>query len=369
MWPSGAAVSIPGFDGDTVRALAATGDGRVFLMRHPANGPVLWIDRDDRTHTLLDASGTAPFTFPAEHLLFDPAGNALIASTSGGWTPQPACATNVCSFFRTPLSADGKRVGGPVTCNSYATSSQEVMSLDLLPNGFVLATVASGAPFSDPKLITVDPLTLAIQPFASPGPGDLDGGYWSDALGAAVVLDDAANVLRAYAPGAGGLGTVISTSVAVSDFTSGYSPVEGMWQVDVAGPGCPGWADLYGAPLFGSAGFSPWLTLRGCPALGEKLGLVLSRALGGAPGLIAVGLAPAATPFLGGTLLVDPSATLIPVQTLGTAGVAGAGGFDLPVKITAPVLVGVPLYLQVFVADPGAPQGVSLTNGLELVLG
>jgi hypothetical protein len=92
--------------------------------------------------------------------------------------------------------------------------------------------------------------------------------------------------------------------------------------------------------------------------------------LGGATGALAWGLAPAALPFKGGTLLVSlgPPGGLIPMVFPGV----GAGGGGLVLSFTLPDdpgLAGVSVWLQVLAKDAGAPKGVSLSNGLEERIG
>jgi hypothetical protein len=47
----------------------------------------------------------------------------------------------------------------------------------------------------------------------------------------------------------------------------------------------------------------------------------------------------------------------------GSSGVPGAGSFSLSGQV---FFEGQSLYLQVFLNDPGAPKGVSISNGLEV---
>jgi energy-converting hydrogenase Eha subunit H len=365
---NGAAVSIPGFDGKSLRALAPTGDGRVYFLNHNPLGPIQYFDANDVTHTLLNEAGTAPFDFAVEHLLYHAPSNSLIASNSGWWSTNH-CATNSCSFFRIPLSADGTRVGGPIACSSYATGSQEVMSLDYLPGGNVLATLANGSFWGGAQMASFNPFTLAVAPWASPQHGDLNGGLWSSRIGKAVILDDTTNLLRTVVAGQGGTAPVLVTSVNVGDGSTGYSPSESMWEIDLNGPGCTGYADQYGAGLAGKGAIVPVLTLTGCPDLNQPIAVVATGVVGAAPGFLGIAAAPAAIPLFGGTLLVSPSAVMLPVFAAGTPGLAGAGQFTLPFTATDPALLGVSIFLQAGFADVQAVQGVALTNGLQVVFG
>ena len=368
--PNGAAVPIPALDGKSLRAITPIGDGRVYLQENFSAwvaGPLQYLDANDALHTVMDASGTAPFQFAVEHLVYHAPTNALVATTSNWWSYND-CAPSGASVFRIPLSADGSQVAGPITCNSYASSNEEIMSLDYLPGGKLLMTVASGAFFSGEKLVTVDPVTLAIAPWAVQPVGDVNGGYWSAKIGKAIVLDDGSNVLRTYTAGSTGPGPVLATDVPVSDFTSGYAPTDSMWELDVLGPACQGYADVYGAGLAGKGGIVPVITAAGCPDVGSPFSIAIASGLGGTSGILALGPAPASIPLFGGTIHGSPAASF-PIALGGAPGVAGAGSLAIPVTIADPAMAGVATFLQAGLIDVAAPQLVSLTSGLQIVIG
>jgi len=128
---------------------------------------------------------------------------------------------------------------------------------------------------------------------------------------------------------------------------------------------CLGSATEYGTGLGGSGGFVPHLSAQGCPGLTTTFGLALDQALGGASGLLLIGVAQTSVPLVGGTLLVAPPLLMLPVATPGVG--AGAGALAFTVFIPDdPTLSGVQVYLQAGMADPGAPFGYSLSNGLSV---
>lgn len=132
---------------------------------------------------------------------------------------------------------------------------------------------------------------------------------------------------------------------------------------------CYGRASSYGAGVAGSGGLVPALGSSGCPDLGAGLTLTLSVAVGGAPGMLLVGVAPAALPKWTGTVLVTRS-LLLPFVLGGSPGVAGAGSLSLPTIVPGTAaLVGSSAFLQALVTDPGAAAHVSLSPGLELEFG
>ena len=118
----------------------------------------------------------------------------------------------------------------------------------------------------------------------------------------------------------------------------------------------------YGTGLAGTLGIPP-LVASAPPFLNATITLDLGNS---APwytvGLFLAGQARAATPGFGGTILVDPLASF--------PFVAPPGTLHWPVDLPAVELLAGDVYVvQALLLDPGAPLGVALSNGLELVLG
>lgn len=367
---NGTASPIAGIANLALKALCSAGDGRVFYQHaSPASDEIHWLDAANGIHTLLDASGTNPFVFPVEHMLWHAPSNSLLATTSAVWSTN-TCVAGSCSIFRIPLSFDGTRIASAPVCAPIATASQEIMSMDHLPGGDVLLCLGSGtSPVYPNLLLRVDPGTLAATPYASPSVGDLNGACYCPNIGRVVVLDDGANVLRTYLPGGSGGGTVLATNLAVSPGSSGYSPRETMWKVDTNGPGCAGAAIAYGTGLAGAGGFVPTLGVAGCPAAGTPFTLSIELLVGGTIGVIGLGDGPAAIPALGGTLLIFPVVATVVVVAGGAPLVPGAGNAGLPLLVADPSLIGLAFWFQGAFLDAAAAQGWSLTNGLQLVIG
>lgn len=119
----------------------------------------------------------------------------------------------------------------------------------------------------------------------------------------------------------------------------------------------------YGVGLGGALGV-PILDSAGQPAqVGNgDFELVVKGAQPGAPTFVALGLQQLSLPLFGGTLLLLPFKT----QTTQTDAFGQAhAAFPIP---ALPALAGVPLFFQAAVLDPTAPQGFSLTAGLQSVL-
>lgn len=128
-----------------------------------------------------------------------------------------------------------------------------------------------------------------------------------------------------------------------------------------------GVASTYGAGLAGSGGFVPQLTSQGWPAITAGFGITIDQALGGARGFLLLGFVPASLDFSGGKLLVLPPWVMVPIAVSGS----GPGGGQLVIDVIMPddqSLVNVQLYAQGVFLDSGAAKGLSLTNGLSILI-
>jgi Tol biopolymer transport system component len=119
---------------------------------------------------------------------------------------------------------------------------------------------------------------------------------------------------------------------------------------------------VYGAGLAGTLGV-PHLTSRASPVLGRTLGIDGGNSSGEYDvGALFLGFEATSLPTWGGELVVVPAIT----QLIGLTpwGMSMVG----PIPDDAS-LDGLELYLQIAELDAGAPHGIALTNGLELLLG
>jgi hypothetical protein len=348
--------------GAGITALASAGDGRVYLRKA---GVLHLLDKQHQLTPVL--AGGQPVLLPVEHLIYDQPSNALLGVAINQ-------ATTACSGFglstahKLPLSADGKSLAGPIVCTSYDTGmpAASPVGIDRLPGGDYLVTLADGYP-ADHQLLRLDPVSMTLSLFAKPSYSDLDGGVWSQTLGRAVVLEDGGNTLRSYQAGEQGAGTLIPTAALGPDPFTGWSSANKLADVNVIGPVCGGDAQAFGTGLAGTSSFVPGLGAAGCPAIGQPLPLVVSGGTA-APALIGLSLATAAYPLFGGTgYLLPPLIASVPVVLPGPVAPA-FGTAVIPVPPTPP-LIGVHVFAQAGVLDPGAPQGVALSRGLELVIG
>ena len=116
------------------------------------------------------------------------------------------------------------------------------------------------------------------------------------------------------------------------------------------------WQDL-GFGLAGTEG-EPNLFAVGDLVGGEPLVMVLNDAFPSSIDLLVVGFSPINLPFFGGTLVPNPNVVLgpFPIDPLGDFIFSAPTPPGLPSGLT--------LFFQSIVADPGAPLGASLSNGL-----
>jgi uncharacterized sulfatase len=118
----------------------------------------------------------------------------------------------------------------------------------------------------------------------------------------------------------------------------------------------------YGSGLAGTQSM-PTLALSDLPLVGTAIQMEVSNSLGSSTlGIRIYGLNSASIPAFGGTLLVEPQflvSHMIP-----------ATGFNLQLPIPNNLnFCGVPIYTQFLQIDSGAVAGVSLTPGLEMIVG
>jgi hypothetical protein len=364
---------------------APAGDGRIFCIENPGGPQYLaFIDGANRVKRVLNAAGTAPYPLPSgpflarRGLAYDAATNAVYACSH---LDCDGLAHQAIVMGKLALSADGTRVLGPPTCTSFdingAFSTETPVSLSRLPGGQLLvACIASDvSPSSaEERLLSFDPATLSFTPFALVGVAGeaidyaINDGVWSSALGRALVLDTFQDNLRSFAPGSSGDGTIITPVGGQVSPTGSSSEAEQL--AEIAPTACDGAWVPYAKGLAGKGGFVPALIGAGCPVPGGAFTLNVSDVVGGAGGVLFVGLAPASVPFKGGTFAVGAVLLNLNVAVGGVAGVAGAGTLSLPAGLPPdPGLAGASIFLQAGFSDAAAVQGVSLTQGLQLEIG
>lgn len=134
----------------------------------------------------------------------------------------------------------------------------------------------------------------------------------------------------------------------------------------------------YCSPQVSSTGCVPSIGALGVPSVSSPAGFLVraTEVMNQRPGFVLYGFAPAATPFLGGTLCVEAPVRRTPLRSSGgnTGGVdcSGSIGIDFTALVELggdPDLeVGQRVYAQAWYRDPLAPQGSGLSDALSFVL-
>jgi hypothetical protein len=145
------------------------------------------------------------------------------------------------------------------------------------------------------------------------------------------------------------------------------APLANAGQVRIYRPGSG--STTYGPALAGSGGIAPRLAGVGCPVVGQPYAALLDQGLGGTLGVLCVGAGSAPLALYGGLVQVLPIVAFLNIQLGGPVGVAGQGSLLLPLSFTNPSQAGVRVYLQALLVDTAAPQWLSFTNGLEVIVG
>ena len=226
-------------------------------------------------------------------------------------------------------------------------------------------------------------LDAEIAPFAKGDVrlifADLDGDGLDDLLAGPVDRSPDSMLYALREPGGGHADPVIQIVVA-----SSLADVDGDGDLDMVGERIhfnrthlgagDGLREQYGASSPGTDGMAATLGARGPFRLGESPELLVTGAMPGNPGLLAVGFSPASVPGLvqNATIYVDPfaaSLVLVPL-TLGTgsSNSIGAGELTIPVNVTNG-MVGKDFYHQLIALDLGAPGLLTVTNGMRLRYG
>lgn len=120
----------------------------------------------------------------------------------------------------------------------------------------------------------------------------------------------------------------------------------------------------YGSGCAGSGGFTPSLSVSGCPTPGGTITVDIAGGLGGAPVLLFVSTSSTSVPLGGGcTLLVFPWIEIHSFTLLGAGNGNGVFSVTAPIATSVPAI---PAFLQGVVLDPGGFKGYSMTNGISM---
>ncbi|MBI4878145.1 MAG: hypothetical protein HY812_00585 [Planctomycetes bacterium] len=323
------------------------------------------------------ATGAAtPLASTANHGLDIPADLTWRGDTSELWTIDlsggEAGTIDVAAGTFTPLLQTGQSgwqgmAWDPVTQlfylshqngSSYVLDPVNGATTLLGPSGFSLITcldvdgagVLWGIDYSSGAVVRLDKATGVGTAVATTIPGfqglgiDAATGAWFGAN----TVDDA---LHAVDQGSGAA-TLIGAHGAGVDFAKGF---------DLVGGACTA---PYGSGCMGSGGFTPALSMDGCPYAGQQTTLHLTQCLGGSMSALLISPGQAQAPLGGGCFLLVQATPLCLLVPLGGSG-PGGGSWTLTGLIpagTPPVTI----YLQAFVADPWPVIDMSASSGLKV---
>lgn len=351
--------------------LAPTGDGRIYMLKPTSATPFVYLDAVNNLSTLLDSAGAAPFQLVGSGtqlrtMIYDPPTNALFV----GATPSYSCpggVSGLISVYKLQLSADGSRVVAPAACIQFGiTFSGVSVGMSRLPDGGLLVVTDNNTTVLTPRYFRINPATFVASTYASNnnvGAALTLAGSYCSALGKAVGFYGPGGLV-AFSDGESGAGTPVPvsgisvTAAATSSMTA------------IAPSTCSGAWLAYGAGKKGAGDFVPRLYGGGCPDVGSAFSINIDRAVGAAPGVIFVGFTKSNLSFFGGSLLTFPILLQLDLTLGGTPSSPGTGALSLPVALGSdPSITGVSIVLQGVFADAAATQGVSMTQGLEMVIG
>ena len=344
-----------GLAGNAFQLVTPTGDGRIYLRRKgvlPLSG-IQYVDAAGVLNELMDVTGTAPFeVVPGQSdlagaMIYEPATNALFIATHANWAACSGGTSTDVNFHRIPLTPDGSQVAGPVVCGQFDVDvggfNEDPVAFAHAPDGKLLLVVDTNTNLQQCRMVLIDPVTVTGTAFAC------NGGYFAAATnaatyaptrGEAVVLDTFDNVLRSYAQGEAGPGTVLGVT--------GVSP---------GGTGED--ATLVAiAPIPGAFGMTASVTTRSLTAGGSQslqidagvanagsIYLVLGSATGWCPGIVITGtpVALEVDAYTNFTLVHPNSGVLSGSLGLLDGLGRGAASFNLPAN-SDPSLAGIVLY-------------------------
>ncbi len=127
----------------------------------------------------------------------------------------------------------------------------------------------------------------------------------------------------------------------------------------------------FGVGTHGTALITPELSAVGGACAGRPYPLIeLDKGLGGTIGAFGFSIGSTSLPVLGGTLYLDPqSLVTVPILLDGSPSLPGDGTWSLEITGGLVDYMGTMFATQVFLADPGAPQGLSMSNAVLLAAG
>lgn len=382
LWAADAAGNMTdlGQVGVSLSCLTPGPGGRIYARGPSPATALVYVDAANQLQTVMDASGTQPFqppTWDIRGMLYHPGLNALFVANYG-FSPWNCGDTNP-SLVRVRLSDDGTRVTAVDGCVSMAVdpgTGATPVGVSMGPNGQILVTVDTNSNAQQPRMQLVDPVAMSASTFASNGyfgAAATNAGTWSHALGKAVILDTGNDVLRAFAPGETGDGTILLPSATIS---AGGSSGEVATLIEISAEPCANTVGFYCTAKTTSQGCLPTLSTDGCPSAtaGSGFDVRAAQVLPGQVGLFLYGTSgPNAISTLGGTLCVGAPIRRTTPQFASGAGLCGGQyTFDfnawIPGAADPALVAGAVVHGQYWFRDPQGSFSAGLSAGVTFTL-
>ncbi len=343
--------------GPSIGHFAPRGDGLIYFNGWNDPSHISYFDSADAVQTLMDASGTAAFTSSIylgsmRHMEYHPPTNSLVVATPSNVGTCSGGLVDAVNIRRFDLSPDGTRVLAE-SCFQYdlkpGVYSEMPVGLSPGPGGDLLLTIDDNSNNTLPRMARVDVGAMSAWAFAwngHPFAAAVSAGCYSQVLNRAVILDSGNDVLRAYAQGEVGDGTIIAT---FSGSSGGTGQVATLVEI---GPGAThfGMTASPGSLSIVAGGTQSWTMDFGAARAGLPY-LVVGSASGWTPGIVVHGVqVPVLFDVYTTFTLQNPNSPLLP-GSFGLLDGNGQGSAALVFPAGGPALVGLVAYHATVVMD------------------
>ncbi|MCB9883723.1 MAG: hypothetical protein H6834_18180 [Planctomycetes bacterium] len=158
--------------------------------------------------------------------------------------------------------------------------------------------------------------------------------------------------------------SIFSVATATGSATQFGRPLVGALGIVTIAEGACANVVEYGAGCAGRGGFTPTLSVGGCPGPGAQLSIGIASGPGGSTAAVVLGVGALQVPLGGGCdALVNPLGVNITLVLDGTG--PGEGSYVLPILLPSSLPQG-SFTLQAACVDPAAAIGFTVTNGVQV---